>query len=310
MTHSTPLQHQASRSPDLFRVAMAHLLVLLAALLAACGGAPEPKLVIGSKNFTEQIVLAELLAQHLEAKLGIRVERRVHLGGTLISHQAVRAGEIDLYVEYTGTALTAVLAQQPANDPAEVLARVRSGYARQFALEVTEPLGFDNTFAIVVRGEDARRLAVRSLSDAAPHARKLRAGFGYEFIERPDGYRGLARAYGLQFAAQPRLMELGLLYRALEEKQVDIVAGSATDGIISARDFVILEDDRRYFPPYEAVPIVHRGAFQRHPRLRDLLRGLAGRISAAEMRRLNYAVDGQHRDVKLVVREFLAKKGL
>lgn len=287
-----------------------HLAALLILQLTACGGQPDSRLVIGSKNFTEQIVLAELLAQHLEAQLGIRVERRVNLGGTLICHQAVRAGEIDLYVEYTGTALTAVLNQLPASDPAEVLARVRSGYAREFALEVTEPLGFDNTFAIVMRGEDARRLAIRSLSDAAPHARKLRAGFGYEFIERPDGYRGLAKTYSLQFAAQPRLMELGLLYRALEEKQVDIVAGSATDGIIAARDFVILEDDRRYFPPYEAVPVVHRAAFERHPRLRELLRSLAGRISAADMRRLNYAVDGERRDVAQVVREFRATRGL
>lgn len=289
---------------------MKHLAALLVIVLAACGGQPDPRLVIGSKNFTEQIVLAELLAQHLESKLGIPVERRVNLGGTLLCHQAVRSGEIDLYVEYTGTALTAVLNQEPSPDPADVLQRVRAAYAQQFSLEVTEPLGFDNTFAIVVRGVDARRLAIRTLSDAAPHASKWRAGFGYEFIERPDGYRGLAQAYGLKFAAQPRLMELGLLYRALEEKQVDIVAGSATDGVIAARDFVILEDDRHYFPPYEAVPVVHRAALDRHPRLRGLLRDLAGRISAADMRRLNYAVDGEHRDVKQVVRDFRAQKGL
>jgi glycine betaine/choline ABC-type transport system substrate-binding protein len=289
---------------------MKRLVAFVALVLAACGGNPDSRLVIGSKNFTEQIVLAELLAQHFEAKLRIRVERRVNLGGTLICHQAVRAGEIDLYVEYTGTALTAVLHQQPATDPAEVLARVRAGYAQQFALEVTEPLGFDNTFAIVLRGSDARRLGIRTLSDLAPHAPKLRAGFGYEFIERPDGYRGLAQTYALKFRAEPRLMELGLLYRALEEKQVDIVAGSATDGIIAARDFLILEDDRRYFPPYEAVPIVHRVAFDRHPRLRQQLHSLAGRITAADMRRLNYAVDGEHRDVAQVVREFRAQKGL
>jgi len=288
--------------------AVACLSLLL--LAPACGRKAETRLVVGSKNFTEQIILAEILAQHLEAKLGLPVERRVNLGGTLICHQAVRAGEIDLYVEYTGTALTAVLHQPPASDAGEVLARVRSGYGAQFNLEVTEPLGFDNTFAIVMRGADARRLTIRTLSEMAPHARKLRAGFGYEFIERPDGYRGLAATYGLEFAAPPRLMELGLLYRALEEQQVDIVAGSATDGIITARDFVILEDDRHYFPPYEAVPVVHRAALDRHPGLRDLLRGLAGRISAADMRRLNYAVDGEHRDVKLVVREFLAQSGL
>lgn len=281
---------------------------ILLVMLAGCGGERERPIVVGSKNFTEQILLAELLAQHIEGKLGVRVERRANLGGTLICHQTVRAGEIDLYVEYTGTALTAVLRQQPSSDPAEVLKRVRAAYARQFQLEVTEPLGFDNTFAIVVRGEDARRLGLRTISDLAAHAPKFRAGFGYEFIERPDGYKGLARAYALDFHEAPRLMELGLLYRALEQKEVDVVAGSATDGIIAARDFVVLEDDKHYFPPYEAVPVVHRGALGRHPQLRELLRGLAGRITAQEMRRLNYAVDGEHRDVKLVVSEFLATK--
>lgn len=283
---------------------------ILLVVLAGCGGERERPIVVGSKNFTEQIVLAELLAQHLESKLGVRVERRVNLGGTLICHQAVRAGEIDFYVEYTGTALTAVLRQQPSSDPAEVLKRVRAAYAQQFQLEVTEPLGFDNTFAIVVRGEDARRLGMRTISDLAAHAPKFRAGFGYEFIERPDGYKGLARTYALDFREAPRLMELGLLYRALEQKEVDVVAGSATDGIIAARDFVVLEDDKHYFPPYEAVPVVHRGALERHPQLRELLRGLADSITAEEMRRLNYAVDGEHRDVKLVVSEFLATKGM
>lgn len=279
-------------------------------VFSGCTGVRERPIVVGSKNFTEQIVLAELLAQHIESKLGVRVERRVNLGGTLICHQAVRAGEIDLYVEYTGTALTAVLHQQPSRDPAEVLQRVRSAYATRFELEIAEPLGFDNTFAIVVRGEDARRLGLRTISDLAPHAAKFRAGFGYEFIERPDGYKGLARTYGLEFREAPRLMELGLLYRALEQKEVDVVAGSATDGIIAARDFVVLEDAKHYFPPYEAVPVVHRGALERHAQLRAVLRGLAGRITAEEVRRLNYAVDGEHRDVKLVVREFLAAQGM
>ena len=294
--------------PDVRRMCLVSLLGVC--LLAGCGGETKPRLVVGSKNFTEQIVLAELLAQHIETKLGIEVERRVNLGGTLICHEAVRAGSIDLYVEYTGTALTAVLDLQPSKDPAEVYERVRTAYAQRFALEVTEPLGFDNTFAIVVRGDDAQRLGIRTLTEAAAHAPKWRAGFGYEFVERPDGLRGLAATYGLKFREAPRLMELGLLYRALEEKKVDIVAGSMTDGVIAARGFVVLEDDQHYFPPYEAVPVVHRGAFARHPQLRELLRGLAGRIRADEMRRLNYAVDGEHRDVKQVVREFLAAKKL
>ncbi|HEX4996661.1 MAG TPA: glycine betaine ABC transporter substrate-binding protein [Terriglobia bacterium] len=289
---------------------------LLAALitpvlvLAACGGNKPSHLVIGSKNFTEQTVLAELLAQHIESKLGVLVDRRVNLGGTLICHEAVKSGQIDLYVEYTGTALTAVLHEESTTDPAEARRRVTEDYGRQFNLEVTEPLGFDNSFAIVIRGDDARRLNLHSLSDIAEPARQWRAGFGYEFMERPDGFPGLARAYNLKFARDPLLMDLGLLYRALDEKQVDLVAGNATDGVIAARGFVVLQDDQRYFPPYEAVPIVNREALQRFPALRDALAALAGKITAEDMRRLNYAVDGEHRDAQEVVREFLAERKL
>lgn len=290
----------------------AHALFVVAffVLLASCGSPRGQRLVIGSKNFTEQTVLAELVAQHLESRLGIRVERKHHLGGTLIAHQAVNAGEIDLYVEYTGTALTAVLNEKPSGDAANVLARVRQGYASRFGLEVGAPLGFDNTFAIVVREEDARRHNLRTISDLMRSGRKWRAGFGYEFKERPDGFDGLVSTYKLQFADAPRFMELGLLYRALQEKQVDVVAGSATDGVISALGMVVLEDDRRYFPPYEAVPIVNRKASERFPQLRGALQSLAGKISEDEMRRMNYAVDGQQRDAAQVAREFLRAKKL
>ena len=282
--------------------------LFLALLLIACGGEREPRIVVGSKNFTEQIVLGEILAQHIEANTGARVERRLSLGGTLIAHQAVQSGAIDLYVEYTGTALTAVLNEKPSSNSADVLARVRAGYGK-LGLDVADPLGFNNTFAIVVRGEDAQRLKLRTISDLA-RAGKWRAGFGYEFKERPDGYNGLVSTYGFRFAEAPRFMELGLLYRALQDKHVDVVAGSATDGVISALGMVALEDDRHYFPPYEAVPIVNRRALERFPALRDSLRSLAGRITEDEMRRLNYAVDGEHRDPRTVAREFLTKKKL
>jgi glycine betaine/choline ABC-type transport system substrate-binding protein len=279
-------------------------------VLAGCGNPSKPRLRIGSKNFTEQVVLAELLAQYLESELGVDVERRANLGGTLICHEAVRAGEIDLYVEYTGTALTAVLHATPSGDQADVLRRVREGYDREFGLVVADSLGFDNSFAMVIRGGDSRKLNVHTLTEAAAVSPQWRAGFGYEFMDRPDGYPGLASTYGLKFAESPRLMDLGLLYRALDEKQVDIVAGAATDGIISARDFVVLEDDKHYFPPYEAVPIVNRKAFERHSALEAALKKIAGQITAEAMRKLNYAVDGEHQDVKEVVREFLAGKKL
>jgi len=281
----------------------------LALLIASCGSRRN-RIVIGSKNFTEQLILGELLAQQLEHKTGLSVERRFYLAGTYICQQALLAGRIDMYAEYTGTALTAILKEKPSSDHKEVYERVRQGYARQFGLAVGEPLGFDNTFAIVIRGEDARRLNLRTISQAAKYAPQWRPGFGYEFMERPDGYKGLARTYGLRFAAPPRIMDLGLLYRALQGKEVDIVAGSATDGLISALQFVVLEDDRHYFPPYDAVPIVREQVLREHPEVRTALAALAGKITEEDMRRMNYAVDGEHRDATQVVAEFLREKKL
>jgi osmoprotectant transport system substrate-binding protein len=292
------------------RRALLLLLLLPALALLSCGPAREERIVVGSKNFTEQLILGELVAQQLEARTGLPVERRFFLAGTYICHQAILNDRIDLYVEYTGTALTAVLKDKPQGGRKEVYERVRAEYARQFGLEVEPPLGFNNTFAMVIRGEDAQRLQVKTLSEAAAYTPQWRAGFGYEFLERPDGYPGLAKTYHLRFAEQPRIMDLGLLYRALQEKQVDMVAGNSTDGVIDALGMVALEDDRQYFPPYEAVPVVRRRTLERHPEVRRALEELAGKISEAEMRRMNYAVDGEHRDVKEVVREFRKAKGL
>ncbi|HEV2350382.1 MAG TPA: glycine betaine ABC transporter substrate-binding protein [Terriglobia bacterium] len=289
----------------------AALILVPTAFLLSCGGRqPDRRIVIGSKNFTEQIVLAELLAQVIHARTGIDVEQRVNLGGTLICQQAVLSGAIDLYVEYTGTALTTILREAPSGNGAEVYARVKRDYARRFGLDITEPLGFNNTFAMVIRGGDARKLKLKTISDFAPLAPRWRAGFGYEFMERPDGFQGLAETYHLHFVAPPRTMELGLIYRALQEKQVDIVAGNSTDGVIAALGFTVLEDDRHYFPPYDAVPVVREDTLKRYPELRPTLRELGGKISAGEMRRLNYAVDGEHRDVKQVVSDFLRAKKL
>ena len=282
--------------------------ILSLALLAGCSN-PD-RIVIGSKNFTEQVILGELLAQHLENQTGLTVDRRLNLGGTFICHTGLVAGQLDIYVEYTGTALAAILEEAPSNDPETVLARVKEVYRSQFNVEWTEPLGFDNTFAIVVRGDDARDLDLSTISDAAPFTADWTAGFGFEFVQREDGYPGLAQTYGFQFPDPPRVMELGLIYQALVENQVDLIAGSATDGLIDALDLVMLEDDQRYFPPYDAVPLVRQELLERHPDVRDALRLLGGTISAEEMRGMNYRVDGDREDVKVVVAEFLESKGL
>jgi osmoprotectant transport system substrate-binding protein len=289
------------------RTALALLTVLL---LVGCGRSRRNTIVVGSKNFTEQAILGELLAQHLEAATHLKVERRFYLAGTYICQQAILAGRIDVYVEYTGTALTAILKQPAASDPQQVYERVKRQYASRFNLEVTQPLGFNNTFAIVIRGADARRLKLHTISQAAAYAPQWRAGFGYEFMERPDGYQGLVRTYGLRFAAPPRIMDLGLLYRALMEKQVDLVAGNSTDGLISALDLTVLADDRHYFPPYQAVPVIREETLARRPEVGRALAELAGKISDEEMRRLNYAVDGEHRPLNVLVEEFRQAKGL
>jgi osmoprotectant transport system substrate-binding protein len=277
-------------------------------LLTSCGPARENRIIIGSKNFSEQLVLGELLAQQIENKTHLAVERRFYLAGTYICQQAILAGRIDVYPEYTGTALTAVLKEKPEGGKEQVYDRVKTEYLKRFDLAVGPTFGFDDTFAIEIRGDDARRLKLRTISESAAYTPQWRAGFGYEFMERPDGFKGLVATYGLRFAEQPRIMDLGLLDRALKDKQVDLIAGNTTDGLIPALDLFVLEDDRHYFPPYEAVPIVRREVLTRHPEVLTALNELAGKISDDDMRQLNYAVDGEHKDVKEVVRVFLKTK--
>ena len=286
------------------------LLLIPILLVAACGPPRENRIVIGSKNFTEQAILGEIFAQRLETKTNLHVERRFYLAGSFICQQAILAGRIDIYPEYTGTALTAILKEKPNGPRKAVYDRVQSGYARRFGLALGPPLGFDDTFAIVIRGEDARRLQLQTISQAAAYTSQWRPGFGYEFMERPDGYKGLVATYGLKFAAAPRIMDLGLLTRALKEKQIDLIAGNTTDGLIPALDLFVLQDDRNYFPPYEAVAVMRQETISRHPEVARALDDLAGKVSDQDMQQLNYAVDGNHRDIKEVVREFLHTKGL
>jgi osmoprotectant transport system permease protein len=283
--------------------------VMLAAIALLAGGTVIARsrgaVVVGSKNFTEQVILGELVAQIIERDVGMPVQRRLNLGGTLICDRALTTGDIDVYVEYTGTALTAVFHEPALADSRAVFEHVREQYART-GRALLPPLGFDNTFAILVRGKDARSLGLRTIDDAARVAPRWRAGFGYEFLERPDGYPGLAKAYGLRFAGEPHVMDLALSYRALSSGQVDLIAGDATAGLISSLDLAQLEDNRHYFPPYDAAPVARAQTLLKYPAVRTALESLGGRVTAADMRRMNYAVDAEHRDAAQVVREFLA----
>ena len=277
--------------------------LLSVAVLTGC--AHRDRIVVGSKNFTESDLLGEIVAQQIERRTGLSVERRFHLGGTFVCHQAITSGQIDLYVEYTGTAYTAVLKHAPVADRDSVYHTVARDYAQRFGLVWVKPFGFSNTFAITVRHGDATRYGLSRISDLAPLAPRWRAGFGYEFLERADGFRGLANVYGLRFASPPTAMDLGLTYCALAEGKVDVIAGNSTDGQIQALDLAVLEDDRHYFPPYEAAPVIRLTTVTRHPQVAAALAQLAGRISDAEMRRLNALADVEHRDIASIARDWL-----
>ena len=301
------IESGGSRLPRMLLGVGAVGMVAAGALLFAVLRPATDVIRVGSKNFTEQILLGELLAQTIETRTGRVVERRWNLGGTFICDRALRSGDIDVYVEYSGTALTAVFHQTVQSDPRQVLDAIRQHYA-QAGLTLLDPLGFENTFAILVRGQDAASLHLTTIGDVAPHAATWRAAFGYEFLQRADGYPGLAQAYGLHFGTPPRAMDLSLIYRALAERQVDLIAGDATSGLIEAYGLTMLKDDRRYFPPYDAVPVARRAMLLAHPEVKDALASLAGEVSVADMRRMNRAVDAEHKEPAVVVREFLGTR--
>lgn len=276
----------------------------LTALGAGCARGQDP-IVVGSKNFTEQLILGEILLQLLARACSAPTDGRFYLAGTYICQQALLAGRIDTYVEYTGTALAAILKEPYSGDPASVYEKVKTGYKQRFNLDVMPPLGFNNSFAMVMRSDDTRRWNLTKLSQLAPYAPQMRLGVGYEFLERKDGYQGLIQTYDLKFAEAPRVMDLGLLYRALENRSVDMVAGSNTDGLIQALGLVVLEDDKHYFPPYDAVPIVRPQLMERCPAAASAFNSLAGRVSAEQMRKMNYAVDGKKEGAADVAKRFL-----
>ena len=284
-------------------IAFCLIVVSGTAWLTGCSG--DRPIVVASKNFTEQVILGEIVAQHLEHRLGQKVDRKLNLGGTLLAHQALVSGQIDLYPEYTGTALTAILKLPLASDPTVVLNKVRVEYQARFQIRWLDPLGFNNTFAMVIRGEDARRNRIESLSDAARRQAGWMLGVGYEFQQRPDGLAGLLKTYGLPVKGSPKTMDLGLLYKALEQKQVDMVAANATDGLLSVLDVTVLRDDKGYFPPYQPALAVRSETLKANPLMWQALNELAGKFSDATMRKLNHQVDGEHRPVSEVAHTFL-----
>ena len=283
------------------------LWAILALVIAVFGCHKGDRIVVGAKNFTESDLLAEIAAQQIERRTGLTVERKLHLGGTFVCHSAITAGQIDLYVEYTGTAYTAVLKHAAGPGADSVRQVVAQEYRQRWDLVWLDPFGFDNTFAIAVRQADADRLRLHTISDLTRVAPQWHAGFGYEFLNRADGFPGLAAAYGLRFAAPPTAMDLGLTYRALADGKIDVIAGNSTDGQLAALHLVALVDDRHYFPPYEAAPVVRNAVLELHPEVGRALLQLRGKIDDDEMRRLNAMADIEHKDLHAIAHDWLAR---
>ena len=283
----------------------------LGSLLSGCGGGGRDGKVVrvGTKNFTEQLILGSVMAQLIEARTDLRVDRRFNLGGTLICHTALVNGEIDLYPEYTGTALTAILGREVGAPPDSVYREVAAAYREQFECEWLGPFGFNNTYAIAVRGVDADEHGWKRVDDLREKAPGLTAGFTAEFSERPDGYPGLKGAYGFGFGTV-RDLDPGLMYDAIVHRSVEVICAFATDGRIAAYHLALLDDNREFFPPYYAAPVVRRETLEAHPELRDALAPLAGTIPDSTMRKLNYRVDEHKLDPDQVAREFLVSLGL
>ena len=278
--------------------------------LAASGCAKQHSLTVGSKNFTEQVVLGEIVAQHLENRMQQKITRRLNLGGTLLVHQSVMNGEIDVYPEYSGTAISSVLKINMINDPQAIVERIRDVYHTNLRLEWLGALGFNNTFVMAVRDETAAQLKLETLSDAEQAKVEWRLGVGYEFEQRPDGLSTLNKTYHFRDLKAPVTMDLGLLYRALEQKQVNMIAANSTDGLLAVAKVKVLADDRHAFPPYDAALVARAETIAQYPKFKPALDELAGKFSEETMRKLNYEVDGEHKPVADVAAVFLRKAGL
>jgi osmoprotectant transport system substrate-binding protein len=289
------------------------LVVLVLSLVLIMGALPsaataQDKITVGSKGFTEQVVLGNMLGLLLENN-GFTVDRKIGLGGTVICHEALVRGDIGVYVEYTGTGLVTILKKPVLNNPEEVYQVVKKDYEDKFKLAWLKPWGFNNTYCIVMRRADAERLKIKKVSDLKALAGNMTLGATIEFVARPDGIPGLVKHYGMKFKDQ-KGMDPGLVYKAIAENQVDVISGFATDGRIPAFNLVVLEDDMRFFPPYFAAPVVRAELLAKAPKLADVLNRLAGKISDDTMATLNSAVDVKKQDPEAVAKEFLKGQGL
>lgn len=284
-------------------------LIITILLLVDCSD-KNKTIVIGSKNFTEQIIVGEIIAQLIEGNTDLKVKRKFNLGGTFICFNALKQGEIDLYPEYTGTGLTAILKKDVITDKNKANDIVKKEFKDQFNLIWLEPFGFNNTYTITMRAGQAEKYNITRISDLKIHQNFLKCGFTTEFIERSDGYNGLKAKYKLSFKIRPKELDPGLMYKAVKEKEIDVICGFATDGRIRAYNLLVLNDDKNFFPPYYAAPLIRNEIIEKYPEIESLLKQLSGQISDKEMSEMNYTVDQEGQQAKLVATAFLKKSKL
>lgn len=266
-------------------------------------------IVVGSKNFTEQYILAEIYAQALE-QAGLSVERKANLGGTLIAHAALVKGDIDLYPEYTGTALSSVVKTPPSSDAAAVYKQVSDAYQKQYHLTWLQPAKVNNGYALLVSKQTADKYHLKTLSDLAKVAPQLTIGAGAEFGDRLDGLKGLDQTYGIKFKNFRQFAKVGLRYDALAADQIDVANGFATDWQIAENQYVALEDDKHLFPPYEVAPVVRDDALAKHPQVREVLNNVNQLLDNATMQKLNAEVEKNKEEPRDVAQDFLRSKGI
>ncbi len=292
------------------RKLMVCLVILSMALFAGCSSdSGSGKVVIGGKNFTEQELLVHLMRYTIEGNTKLKVEIKPYLGGTSIVAQAIERGDLDIYAEYTGTALMNILGQPLISDPQAAYDKVKTMYKEQKKLVWLEPFGFNNTYTVVMRADVADSLGIHKVSDLAGKAADFHFGCTHEFLERADGIKGLEAKYGIKFK-QASGMDPGLIYTAVRDKRIDLTNGFATDGRIPAYGLKVLEDDKQFFPPYFGAPVVREDTLKKHPEIADALNLLAGKINDQEMASLNAQVDIEKKDAKDVAKNWLKEKGI
>jgi osmoprotectant transport system substrate-binding protein len=290
------------------RIGLALALVMVVSMLFT-GCSSSKSVTIGSKDYGENIVLGEIFSQLIEAKTDIKVNRKLNMGGTFVCFEAIKNGDIDIYPEFTGTALTALLKADVISDPDEAYEFVSNEFDKQFNIKWFKDLGYNNTYAIAISNEAYEKYGVETNSDFAKISEDFVFGAEHEFFDRQDGYDGLVAEYGITFKGEPKRMNVALKYQAIGNGEVDATIAYTTDGALKQYDLKILEDDKGFFPPYYVAPIIRKETLEKYPELEQVLNLLGGQVDEETMTGLNYKIDVEGIAIETVAKDFLESKG-